>query len=367
MTDAISMSHLGIYIENLTDQERSEYEELVKKSRNGMFAHSLKYLGLLQRFTKAEPTHIVAKMHDRIVGVLPSLLKRNSKYGNVLNSLPFYGMHGGAIVSPDLSTTLRILVKNALLNSFKNIAGEHNCISSILLTTPFETDLEVYEETLEPEFIVKRRAQIIVFPETRVDIEQVILYKTIESRCRRAIRKAKRYGVTIEWASDSRHVGEFYEMHRMGIEKKGVHKPKEFFVMVFREMDLGRDFNLLLARKDGKIIGGLLLFYYKNMVEYFTPAFDLNYSSLQPNSLLIYEGMKEMLRKGYRIWNFGGTGWSQDLLHLFKRSWGAKDYPYHLLVNTYNGIERVKTLTVEEIRSEYPWFYVIPFTELKGH
>ena len=359
-----------IRIERFTDEDRAEYENLVETSNNGMLSHTLKWRRVLQRFTNAEPAYVVAKLNNEIVGILPAFIKRNSEYGNVLNSLPFYGSHGGPIVSQNLSDDQRIRVKAKLLVALKELAKENSCALSTLVTTPFENDLPLFRKTLKPDFIDSRIGQITVFPKKISNIENEILYNTIEKRCRTAIRKAQKSGVKIEFAQDLKNLDTLVKMHQEGISKKhGICKPSRFFEILFDifSQSQNKSFKLLFARnEDEEIIGGLLLFYYKNGVEYFTPCFKLEYSKLQPLSLLIYEGMKDSIQNGYTAWNLGGTWKKQQGVYMFKRSWGAKDYPYYYFINSYENISKIQSLQREEILSEYRWFYVLPFSELKA-
>jgi hypothetical protein len=333
-----------------------------------MRAHTLRWTKLLQLFTKTEPTYLVAKSNGKIVGVLPSLMKKNARYGNVLNSLPFFGTHGGPVALPTLEERERLQVKKELLLSFKELAKENDCVFSTLITTPFESDPDFIQETLEPDFIDPRITQMTAFPEEVTDIENEIMYNTIEKRCRTAIRKAQKSKVEVEFAQDLKHLDELFEMHKIGmIRKHGIYKPQEFFETLFSEFSgsQNKDFKLLFAWKDNEIIASLLLLYYKNIVDYFTPCFKLEYSSLQPVALLIYEAMKDSLKNGYNIWNFGGTRETLHGVYMFKRSWGAKDYPYQYLINAYGDTSEIRNLQEEEILSEYKWFYVIPFTNLR--
>ncbi len=333
-----------------------------------MRAHTLRWTRLLQLFTVSEPFYLVAKSEEKIVGILPSLMKKNTKHGNVLNSLPFFGTHGGPVVLPELNERERLEVKEKLLLSFKELAEENNCVFSTIITTPFESDPDFIQKALKPNFIDPRITQMTVFPEKVADVENEIMFNTIEKRCRTAIRKAQKNDIKVEFAQDLSHLGELFEMHKVGMERKhGVYKPPRFFEILFDAFygSQNKDYKILFAWKDNEIIGSLLLLYYKNIVDYFTPCFKLEYSSLQPVALLIYEAMKDSLNNGYTIWNFGGTRKALEGVYMFKRSWGAKDYPYQLLINAYGDTSGIRNLQEEEILSEYEWFYVLPFTELR--
>lgn len=355
-----------IHVERLRPEDREEYENVVRLSTSGMRAHTLTWTRVLQRFTGAELNYLVAKVEGRIVGVLPSLMKKNVKYGNVLNSLPFFGTHGGPVVLPTLDEGDRLRVKKSLLLAFKDLAKENHCVFSTLITTPFECDADFIRETIEPSFVDPRITQMIVFPEQVIDVENEILYNLVEKRCRNAVRKAETKGLLVELAQDLKHVDRLIELHKQGMLRvNGIVKPKRFFDILFNEYAdfQNKSFKVYYAWKGDKIIAALLLTCYKGIIDYFTPAFDSEYSDLQANTLLIYVGMKDAFDDGFNIWNFGG-GARLSGVYNFKKSWGAKDYPYHYFINTYGDINEIRRIKQEEVLSEYEWFYAIPFTEL---
>jgi len=350
---------MTIKIEEMSSLDIEEYDTVIRMSNHGMRWHTLKWRKVLQRFTETMPIYLVAKLNGNIVGVLPSFLKKNAKYGNVINSLPFFGTHGGPVVKSTIENQLQI--KRRLLLAFKDLAKENDCISSTLITTPFENSSNFIQETLKPAFIDSRITQITTFPKTD-NIEKTIMY-TVEKRCRNAIRKAQKSGIEVGFVEDIGYAKILFEMHKEGMEKKaGIVKPWRFFEILFEEFPMGQSSNvkILFAWKNNEIIAGLLLTYYKNIVDYFTPAFKAEYSSLQPNTLLIFEAMKDALKNGYNIWNFGG-GDRFSGVYKFKQSWGAKDYPYQYFINIYKDIGELQKLSIEEILSEYRWFYVFPF------
>lgn len=361
-----SKPHESYEIEQLRNGDEEEYEKLVRASRNGMLYHSIQWKRLLESFTGAKPVYMVARKGGEIVGALPTFLKENPRYGNILNSLPFYGSNGGPVVSPRLPKEERRQVKMDLLSAFNRVATENHCVTSTLITSVFENDIFMYDRVLRPEFVDNRIEQITVFKPPIVDIEKEILYRTVDKRCRVAIRKAQRSGITTEVAEDLRDLHTFYEMHEKSIvNKHGIYKPIGFFELAFKILKQNESFRLLFAKKDGEIIGGLLLFYYKNMVEYYTPCFKLETSELQPLSLLIFEGMKDAIKNGYTMWNFGGTWHSQQGVLRFKRSWGPQQTSYYYYINSYGEIDSIRTLPAQTLLSEYQWFYVIPFNVLR--
>lgn len=124
----------------------------------------------------------------------------------------------------------------------------------------------------------------------------------------------------------------------------------------------GQDYNIYIAKLNGEKIGALLLFYYNETVEYFTPAAVSEYRNVQALPLIVYQAMCEANQKGFKWWNWGGTWLTQDGVYKFKNKFGAvdKEYKYFIKVNNQD----IYNSTKEELLSEYENFYTIPFDRL---
>ena len=100
-------------------------------------------------------------------------------------------------------------------------------------------------------------------------------------------------------------------------------------------------------------------FYFNKTVEYFTPADFIRHRRTQALALVIYEAMKDAMKKGYKNWNWGGTWLSQDGVYDFKKRWGTTEHPYFYytqIFNQGNYFSKKSFLT-----SDYRGLYVVPF------
>jgi len=347
----------------LSEDDEEKYTDLLQNCREAMFNHSIPYRNLLSDFLSCEPYYIIAVEDGEVIGAIPAFLKKNAKLGNILNSLPFFGSHGGVLVRSACDDNKKAKIKKLLLNGFNALAKEKDCILSTIITSPFDLDTSIYESTLSYKFKDKRVAQITEFRNDINDVEQEILYNIIEPRNRSTVRRPPKHGVTLEFSSDFRPL---FEMHKENMSSKGGNvKPMSFFQKVHALMG-EKDYDLMYARKEGEIIAGLLVFFFKDTVEYYTPALRYECSIEQGTSFLIYEGMKKAITSGYKYWNFGGTSESQQSLHRFKAGWGSRDYPYYYYILQYRDINHILRMKSQDITEEYKWFYVLPFRELKN-
>ena len=130
------------------------------------------------------------------------------------------------------------------------------------------------------------------------------LMGSITKNCRTAVRRAIKNNITFEHSTDFRPL---IEMHREGmIAKNGIIKPNPFFESIPKLMS--GLYDLTYAKKQDTLIAGLLIFKFKNIIEYFTPAHFQDYAIEQGTSFLIFNSMLNGMQDEVTYWKFGGTG-----------------------------------------------------------
>lgn len=320
-----------------------------------MFFHSTGYMGLLESFLNSKPHYLVAVDDGQYVGALPLFLKENSEYGNIINSLPFVGSHGGFVVRRGAD---KQKVMGTLYSSFLEFAESKGCALSTIITPLFGESRLLCGGVVKNDFTEDRLSQV-----TELRPSTDLMYDVFEKRVRAAIRRPQKSGIKVEKSDD---FGPLYKMHEEGVSAKGGPvKPIEFFKKIPKYFS-PTEYSLNYAMKGDEIVAGLLLFYFKDTVEYFTPAIYEKYRQEQGNSLLIYEGMKDAVARGFRYWNFGGTRRALEGVYKFKQSWGAKEYPYAYYTLRHGDITGFQSAKPEELLEAYPWFYTLPFSALKS-
>jgi hypothetical protein len=349
-------------VEFLEEYSEAEYDHFLLKSNTTLLYASNKFRKFLKDFLGADDYYLlVSNRHGEIIGILPTFLMRNDKCGNILNSLPFYGSIGGII-----EHHTKYEVKKILLNAFDDLAKSHNCMCSTIITSPFETNIDFYQSAIQFDYRDERIGQLTRLPQGGEEISETLLSR-FESVRRRNIRKAIKKGVSIQDGNKNKALEFLADTHVENIRAiNGIPKPKRFFELLKKYFEYGSDYRISIAIKDSVPIAGLLLFYFNKTVEYYTPAVVEEFRGVQPLSLLIFEAMKDAARRGFEWWNWGGTWHNQRSLYDFKKRWGTEDSPYYYYVKTYNDLSDIRKLSISEILKEYPYFYVIPFSQFEG-
>jgi hypothetical protein len=350
---------VNLSVDRLSTEIEADYDNFVRSIPTTLFYASLGYRNLLKNFLAAENYYFIARNEGgRIVGVLPSFIKEVPGKGSVANSLPFYGSHGGVIAENSQGE-----ISGALLTHFRKFVEERGCISSTVISSPFDSDLSQYEACTGFTVSDSRIGQMTPLPSAGEDPRAAVMH-ALHHKTRNMVRKAEKLGITV--TSDPQLGGfEFLKQthEKNMVEIGGMAKPARFFDLVEKEFKCDTDYRLYMAWLEGVPVAALLLFYFNGTVEYFTPVIVKEYRSSQPLSLLIYHAMADGVVSGFKWWNWGGTWLTQDGVYQFKRSWGAIDMPYRYFTTILD--QRVLKSSKAELLNDYPYFYVAPFSLLQ--
>jgi hypothetical protein len=350
-----------------TDYDFNNYAMLLDKAPESMVYQTKGYVDFIASYLQAEAYYLALKQGDRLLAAIPIVLKKNQKFGNIINSNPYYGSNGGIIVHPDLTPVGKNKVKSTLLEFLADFAKEQGSILTTIIASSLDRDQMFYRQNMRFDYLDRRVGQITVIPHVgkAENIRNSLFENRFSSGCRRAIRKAEKTGVTVKITSDKGEaLDQFYEIYRQNIQSKaGMVKDKDFFEKAF---DVFPDnvCNLRYAELNGRVIAGIFQLYFKDTVEYFQPAIHHDYRDSGATNLLVFHGMEQAAKEGYIYWNFGGTWESQEDVYNFKHSFGAVDFIYYYFIASYGDLSQIKRMTPQDLKKEYPGFFVLPYSAL---
>jgi len=336
-----------IRIEKLTKDLYGKYEYFLSGINESLLFYSVKYKELLEDYLKVKSNYVLAIDEKNDIHAVLPLMNKKGRFGMVVNSLPFYGSNGGILARDKKSFDL-------LSNYYIKISNEAS--SSTYITNPLINNAINFEYDI----IDKRISQWTLLKQDK-NIEESIML-SFHSKTRNMVTKSIKENVSV--CIDNSQMDFLYELHHENITSiGGKAKSKTFFKLIDKHFEKGRDYNIYIAKLNEKKIAALLLFYYNKTVEYFTPASLSEYRTYQPMSLLIYQAMIDASKKGYKLWNWGGTWLSQEGVYKFKKRFGAvdKEYFYYIKINNPDIYKSEKKILIEE----YSDFYVVPFNVLE--
>lgn len=348
----------NLKIDIYTKKYELKYNNFLHESKDCLFYHSLKYRTFLKKIIKyGKPLYLIAVYNNKIIGIFPLfILKIKNKY-SIINSLPFYGSHGGIIISRDFVQKKKIV--DLFVQKLFSIVTTEKCLSLNIIDNPFFPMSNFYENIFKVSASDYRLSHI-----TNLSIdenhEKGLLGK-FKSRRRNYIRNAfkENFKLTNENTYDG--FKKIYYYHKMNQESMGRKaKPLYVFKALHDTFVPNLDYDIYFAKKNNEYAGGLLIFYYKNFVEYFTPVYNLKHSKSNPLNFLIFSVMKIAAKKGIQFWNWGGTWPSkQQGLRRFKKSWGAEEKRYNYYTKVFDNENFEKN--IEFLKENSDFFYLKKF------
>ncbi len=335
-------------IEELRFDLEEEYTQFLLEQHSSLLYYSVKFKNLLKELLGCRDSYLLATEDGKIRGILP-LMYTESDRGRVYNSLPYYGSNGGILANDDSAYS-------GLIGAYNEIACSESSVASTLIGNPFcQQDFSA----IRYNFTDHRIGQLTKLVCENDPWDEIM--RKIDASARRNVKKALREGVTVD--VDHVQMDRLREMHQDNIRTiGGLPKTDAFFSLITRHFVPCQDFDLYVAKKDGDVIACLLLFYFNQTVEYYTPAVDHEYRSIQPLSLILMTAMSDAARRGFVWWNWGGTWTSQTGVYRFKKKWGAieKPYSYYTQLNDPSLLDG----SAAQLLEAFPNFFVVPFSEL---
>jgi Acetyltransferase (GNAT) domain len=341
----------------LEEGDRSAYEAYVRSHPAGLLYYGLAYRDLLVEQLGCEHRYLVAVEEGGLCGVLP-VMWREREGKRVYNSLPYFGSHGWVLGDEP--------AEHALGSAWRSLAEAEATVSATAVSNPITEPACVPPHTL----VTERISQMMPLPalgtepgERAVDA----ILEMIDSSARRNVRKALRAGYSLDAGADGveLRLEALCRIHQDNMRQiGGREKSREFFAAIPRHFRPVEDFEVYLAHRDGAPAAALLVFYYGDTAEYFTPAVEHSHRSDQPLAAILLRAMADAARRGLRRWNWGATGLTQEGVYRFKRKWGARDrrYRYFIQLNDESILDR----SAEDLAEGFDHFYVVPYSQLRS-
>lgn len=149
---------------------------------------------------------------------------------------------------------------------------------------------------------------------------------------RQRIARAKAGGIEVTGGETERDLREFYRLYLMSRKRLGLPpQPYHFLQSLWQTFYPEKRIGLLMAKKDGQPVAGLMLFKFRERVSAEFAAYDESFLNFSPLHALFWEAIQDARREEYKIFDFGRTSPDNGSLMDFKNRWGTTviDLPHY--------------------------------------
>lgn len=299
------------------------WDEFVLANSQGTFFHLLKWRDLIERNFGYEPFYLYAEQGKEIFGVLPLFLVKSLLFGKSLVALPL-AVYGGIVSRTEEAERL-------LFQAAKDLARKFHVRHLEIRGNPYRNDTGLFMSDDEKVSFEKRDLYVTFIRE--IDAQEENNLCRIPRKQRRMIRQGQKHGLRSLIDSDRLHY--FYHIYAESVRNLGTPVYSYGYFKDLKET-FGDQCQILLVEYQGKMIAGVLTFFYKDQILPYYAGALRDYFHLAPNDFMYWELMSYGATKGYRVFDFGrskkGTG-SFD----FKRHWGFEPLPLPYLYYRVSG------------------------------
>ncbi|HVU15392.1 MAG TPA: GNAT family N-acetyltransferase [Candidatus Didemnitutus sp.] len=186
------------------------------------------------------------------------------------------------------------------------------------------------------------------------------LFAHFDESVRRAVRKAEKSGLTVEFSRELEAVRAFHQLLGLTRRRHGIPlQPFEFFRQIHRSiLAPGLGF-VALCRHESRPIAGAVFFLHGQAALYKFGASDERHQSLRGNNFVMARAIEKLTGDGYLTLDFGRTSLANEGLRHFKLSWATSERLVSYLHFSYkrNGFEASADRSTGRIQS---WFRHAP-------
>lgn len=346
----------------MEESEFSDYSTFVHSHPQAQIYHTLEYKELLHRIVpEARAEYLLGFAHGKITAILPVFTLMGDA-GSVINSLPFYGSHGGLLAENESDGAVA-----AVAAEFETLSTSDGVISATVIEPVFPTapdngslfthDVEDY-----------RIGQVSFLPSgDSCEAVEARIMSGMHQKARNSLRRGLRENFVVSHGDSPENIAELEYLHCQNMTAIGGQaKPSDFFLAIPDVMSYDKHYRVYMAHAaNGDVAASLLVLYFRDWVEYFVPASHQDYRSRQPLSVLILKAMTDaVLERQSTRWNWGGTWATQDGVYRFKSRWGGGEHRYRYFVRLPRGKDPLKALGREGLQQQFPFFFTCPYSML---
>lgn len=157
------------------------------------------------------------------------------------------------------------------------------------------------------------------------------LWNGYKKRVRRDVRKAEKSGIYLEEAQSSLEIDEIFDLYYQTMRRNIAYTTwtKRSLYSIYEHLVKAGKAKMIFAKKEGKIIAGIILLFSEDTVYYFFSASSEKYFEYCPNDLLVHHAICLAIRGGKSYFDLMTSREDDSALMSFKEKWGSQKYPFH--------------------------------------
>lgn len=305
-------------IKIFSSDRRNDWDSFVSDHKDGSIFHTMRWKRVLDKSNLGISSYMIMEDKNKIVGVCPLYIT------NVFPFLRVFTLPSSDYANPLLAKVSPSQIKEALSILFSKAASMANeyKVSFWKLYLPMSSELNRF---MPNRFTVEREYGSLIL-ELDENAERMFVGK-IHKKTRTSIRKAIKMG--LEVTEELPNVNDFYDLYLSTMRRnKGFPEDITQLKVIWEELLFKKDFTVLTAKFNGKMIAVILAFLFKNKAYVWKNSSLPTCLWLNPNEFLYWKLIEQLISRGFKYLDFGPTPLNPSAgHHFFKSRFGGRMVP----------------------------------------
>jgi serine/alanine adding enzyme len=292
-------------IEVRVESARADWDAFVTAHPGATAYHAWDWRDVFGPVFGHRPVYLAAREDGRVVGVLPLVAFRSRLFGTFFCSLPFVN-YGGVLTSSAAAAA-------PLLAEATRLAREAGAS---------HVELRHVAQQFADAPVRQHKVTMLLSLEGTADTQ----WAALDNKVRNLVRKAEKNELTAE-SGDASLLDAFYAVFSVNMRDLGTPVyPKRFFAAVLKAC--GNRARLHVVRHGAEPVAASMTIAHADRVEVPWASALRSARQMNPNMLLYWHMLKEVIAGGGRTFDFGRSTPGEGT-YLFKKQWKAEPVPLH--------------------------------------
>jgi len=330
---------------------RTKWNAYLERNTKSSVFHTLEWKNIIEKVYKFKPYYFLAIDGDEVKGILCSFLTKGI-FGKKIVSTPFNFYNQPLFDNKEIG--------QKLIEKLVDI-GKKEKIGYIELKA-----LEKFDSQLIFQLDMKENKHYFISNLKLTSNPKDKYYPRLRKNLRTLKSNAQKNGIKLREFKTENELKQFYDILVKLYRDKHNMIPQPYTLFYEMYKTLGKNFKLLIAECNNKVIAGMLLLFFKKQVVYAYGAANQDYIAFSPGTLLIDEAIRLSSERGYEEMDFGVTSPYQEGLLNYKSNWGAEKskLPYYYILIESNKIPEMDYHTSYKNVRKYFKYVPIPLIKL---
>ena len=287
------------------ESNRADWEAFVASHPEATAYHAWDWRDVFGPVFGHEPIYLAARAAGRVVGVLPVVSFRSRLFGQFFCSLPFVNYGGVLATAPEAAAPL--------VAEAARLARERGAA---------HVELRHVGRQLPDAPVRQHKVTMLLHLQETADAQ----WSALDNKVRNLVRKAEKSDLTSE-SGGVELLGAFYDVFSVNMRDLGTPVyPTRFFAAVLKAC--GPAARLHVVRHQGQPVAASMTIAHRNRVEVPWASSLREARTMNPNMLLYWHMLREVIAGGGRVFDFGRSTPGEGTFH-FKKQWKAEPVPLH--------------------------------------